>query len=109
MSMSKDNIIYLENEQFFFSLLRSGLWDIPVDYKPQEPVNWNAIYKMAVMQTVVPLIADGIDHYQGQKPEGAVLKAFIKEVFHTERRNVQINECIEKIFRLFKENDIKAY
>src|SRR5574344_893692 len=98
-----------ESEKFFFSLLRSGLWDRPVDYIPTSPIDWKEIYKIAVKQTVVPLIADGIDHFDGPKPEGAVQQAFINQVIQTERRNVQMNACVEKIFKLLSEHNIQAY
>ena len=98
-----------ENEKFFFSLLRSGLWDVPVDYVPEEPVDWKEIYWISVRQTVVPLVADGIGHYYGSKPEGAVQQAFVSQVIRTELRNLKMDECVSELFGLFAGNGIKAW
>lgn len=99
----------IEEEKFFFSLLRSGLWDVPVDYEPDGDIDWKEIFRMSFKQTVLPLVAHGIGYCQGTKPSEEESDEFVDIVIFTEKKNLKANSRIEYLFTLLSGQGIKAY
>ena len=46
----------------FFALLRAGLWEQDIALQPYGDVDFDDIYKLAEGQSVIGLIAAGIEH-----------------------------------------------
>ena len=85
----------------FFALLRSGLWnEVPDRTAFAAEVDWEALYRLAFEQTVVPLVTDGINRLPAEflpaKPDR--LDPFLGDMMATARRNAQLDAFIPKMF-----------
>lgn len=95
----------------FFELVRAGLWP---DYTPKilahgESVDWEAIYQLAEEQSVVGLVAAGIDALPpSERPPQAVVLQFVGSTLQLEQRNKAMNEFVAKLITLLRNNDIYA-
>ena len=89
--MKKNN-----NVDVFFTLLRAGLWEQSVRLLPFEPIDFDAVYQLADDQSVVGLIAAGLEHVVDRKVTKPEAVPFLKKVFSLESRNASMNAFIEK-------------
>ena len=80
----------------FFALLRAGLWEKSVRLLPFEPIDFDAVYKVADEQSVVGLIAAGLEHVEDRKVTKPEAVPFLKKVYSLESRNASMNSFIEK-------------
>ena len=89
--MKKNN-----NVDVFFTLLRAGLWEQSVRLLPFEPIDFAAVYQLADDQSVVGLVAAGLEHVVDRKVTKPEAVPFLKKVFSLESRNASMNAFIEK-------------
>ena len=78
----------------FFILLRAGLWEQRVRVSEYEPVDFEAIYKLADEQSVVGLVAAGLEHIEDMKVTKQQALPFMKRVISLESRNLAMNVFI---------------
>lgn len=96
------------NEQVFFELLRAGLWEEEVRLSKLEPIDFDAVYKLAEQQSVVGLVAAGIEHVSDVKlPQSAVFP-FMGAVLTIEQRNKAMNAFVAKLQKRMDTAGIKA-
>ena len=50
------------NQKTFFELLRAGLWEKDVQLLPNKDIDFSAIMRLAEEQSVVGLVAAGLEH-----------------------------------------------
>lgn len=81
----------------FFALLKSGLWEQSVQLLPYEPLDFDALYQLADDQSVVGLLAAGLEHVEDRKVTKPEAVAFLKKVFSLETRNSAMNSFIENV------------
>lgn len=86
------------NHVAFFSLLRAGLWEKPVNLSDSGDVDFNAVYDLADGQSVVGLVAAGLEHVQDRKVTKPQALPFLKKVFGLESRNAEMNHFIADLF-----------
>lgn len=93
-------------QSVFWDLLKAGLWDSqrPVsNYKAQafRDVDWGEVYRIAEEQSVIGLIAEGIDRFKFQIPSFKIPQEwalqFIGQTLHLEQRNSAMNQFIAKL------------
>ena len=78
----------------FFELVQAGLWGKEVRLLPFEEVDYSAIQKIAEEQSVVGLVAAGLEHVSDTKvPKKEVLQ-FIGQTLQLEQRNQTMNYFI---------------
>lgn len=94
------------NQLVFFSLLRSGLWEQPTRLSEWRDVDFNAVYDLADGQSVVGLVAAGLEHVQDRKVTKPQALPFLKKVFGLESRNAEMNLFIADLFRKLSEEGI---
>ena len=92
----------------FFSLLRAGLWEKGVRLSDYEPVDFSAVYDLAVEQSVVGLVAAGLEHVEDRKVTKPEAVPFMKKVFSYENRNQAMNDFIGSIVRRMTDAEINA-
>ena len=91
----------------FFALLRAGLWEKEVQLQQFEPVNYKAVFNLASEQSVIGLLAAGMDYVpdlQIKKP-GAV--TIMKKVLSIEKRNKAMNAFIGDLRRRLEAAEIE--
>ncbi len=78
----------------FFTLLKAGLWEKSVRILPFEPIDFTALYNLADEQSVVGLIAAGLEHVADRKVTKQEALPFLKRVFSLETRNAKMNNSL---------------
>ena len=104
------------NLNVFFDLLKVGLWlDVSAqDLLPRESdlvnVDWGEVQRLAEEQSVVGLVASGIDYYKANIPGFKITKAdalqFIGQTLQQEQRNQAMDIFIGKIVAKMQEDGV---
>lgn len=94
------------NRQVFLELLRAGLWEQDVWLSPFSPVDFEKLYQLAEEQSVVGLIAAGLEHLRDMKLIKSQALPFLKKVFSLEERNVEMNGFIGDLVKKLKREGI---
>lgn len=94
------------NQLAFFTLLRAGLWEQEAQLSHLGEIDYSAIYTLAEEQSVVGLVAAGIEHVSDIKlPKGTVLQ-FVGQTLQLEQRNNSMNAFIEELIGKLRSEDI---
>lgn len=94
------------NRDVFFTLLRAGLWEQSCGISAFEPIDFEALYELADEQSVVGLIAAGLEHVEDKKIVKKDALPFLKKVFGVEGRNASMNAFIGDIVQRMRNADI---
>ena len=78
----------------FYALLRAGLWEREVQLASYVPLNWKALYSFAEKQSVVGLVAAGLDYVKDVQLVKKDVAPFISSVYGLEGRNQAMNDFI---------------
>src|SRR5690554_5075943 len=97
-------------EQQFFALLRSGLWNTPVDASLfSSDTEWPKILKMATMQTVNGTIFDGISNLPADaQPPVEVMRRLYQTVVRIEQSHAVLNDRLTRLVSMFQAEGINA-
>ena len=82
------------NQEAFFALVRAGLWETDVRLLPFGRIDFEEIYRLAEEQSVVGLMAAGLNHVVDTKIPKQDLLQFIGATLQTEERNKAMNYFI---------------
>ena len=85
------------NIDAFFALLRSGLWEKDVLLSQYEPIDYKEVHRLAQEQSVVGLVAAGLEHVSDIKIPKDVALLFAGEALLLEHRNVAMNNFIGRL------------
>lgn len=96
--------------QAFFTLLRAGLWNRPVDREdcfPLSAPDWETVYQYGVRQTVEGILFDGIQLLPTiwQPPMDTMLKWLVR-IEKIKQRNTWMNGIISKQMLFFNYYDL---
>ena len=97
-----------KNRNAFFALLRAGLWEQGVRLQPYEPLDFDALFKMAKKQSVVGLLAAGLEHVEDRKVKKPEVLKFLKRVFSLEGKNQKVRRFIEDLMGRLRDAGIYA-
>lgn len=100
---SKGNIV-----DAFFALLRAGLWEQSVRLLPFSQIDLEALYKLAEEQSVVGLIAAGIEHVEDMTLTKQHVMPFMKQIISLEHRNASMNILIASLVSQLKQAGIES-
>lgn len=101
-----DNLIH----NAFFSLLRSGLWNISVDkrYFPLSDSHWLEIFQIARKQTVEAIVYDGIMNLPIELfPKKELIYKWTVAIDVIERQNLLMNQRLSELVSFFSEKGLK--
>lgn len=96
------------NQQAFFELLRAGLWEKEARLLSFEGVDYEAILRLAQEQSVVGLVAAGLEHVQDVKVPREVALTFAGATLQIEQRNKAMNEFVAGLIEQLRAADIIA-
>lgn len=82
------------NVKAFFALLRAGLWETDVRLSPFGKIDYSEVYRLAEEQSVVGLVAAGLNHVIDTKVPRQDLLKFIGATLQMEERNKAMNYFI---------------
>ena len=90
----------------FFLLVKAGLWEKDIRLSPFLPIDFGEIHIIAEEQSVIGLIAAGIEHARDLKPSKQDILSFMTDVLFLEKRNIAMNGFIKNLFGRMKEAGI---
>ena len=104
-------------QQVFFELVRVGLWESqnPVSgftFQVSSDVDWGEVYRLAEEQSVVGLVAAGIDWFRVNDSRFMVPQEwslqFVGQTLQLEQRNRAMNEFVARLIEQLGKEDIYA-
>ena len=95
-----------KNTQVFFELVRAGLWEQSARLSQFGEVDLSAVLKLAEEQSVVGLVAAGLEHVLDFKPSKADALAFVGHTVRLEQRNRAMNVFISELFAKMRDAGI---
>lgn len=96
------------NQQAFFALLRAGLWESEVQLSQFEDIDYKEIYRLAEEQSVVGIVAAGIEHITDVKPPQQIALLFAGVAVQTEQRNLAMNEFLAGLTTQLRNENLNA-
>lgn len=99
--MKKDNTI-----EAFFALIRAGLWEQGVMLSLLGDVDYDKVYRLASEQSVVGLLAAGIEHIIDVIPPKEFVLEIVGESLQLEQRNSAMNLFIAGLVEKMRKADI---
>jgi len=98
----------LESKQnVFLCLLRAGLWHCEVgNLSDNKAFSFDEIYQIAQEQSVVGLIASGLEHVSEVKVPQDIALTFVCNALQLEQRNEEMNSFIAKLVNKLREADV---
>ena len=95
-SVSKRNT----NQKAFYALLRAGLWEQDVRLSQFGEVDYDLVYQQAVEQSVVGLVAAGIEHVVDVKVTQEIALTFVGDTLQMEQHNKEMNVFIAHLIEI---------
>lgn len=94
------------NQQAFFALIKAGLWEHDVRLSPYERIDFREVYKLAEEQSIVGLVAAGIEHVVDVKVPRETSLRFVGSALQLEQRNQAMNVFINNLLNKLRTADI---
>ena len=90
------------NQLVFLKLLRAGLWEEDISVQDSRftvhgDVNWDEVYRLAQEQSVLGLVAAGLEHVTDVKAPKMVSLQFVGDALVLEEHNKAMNDFIADI------------
>ena len=97
-----------KNQQAFFELLRAGLWEKDARLSPYKDIDYSAIMRLAEEQSVVGLVAAGLEHVVDMKAPQVIALQFAGQAIQLEQRNKAMNAFVADMIENLRKEDIYA-
>lgn len=94
------------NTNVFFSLLRAGLWEQDILLSLYGEVDYSEVMRLAQEQSVVGLVAAGLEHVTDVKVPRVWALQFAGQTIQLEQRNKEMNAFIADLIEKLRKNDI---
>lgn len=94
------------NQQAFLALVRAGLWEEEVKLSQFGDIDYNEVYRLAEEQSVVGLVAAGVEHIVDVKVPQEVALQFVGASLQLEHRNAEINDFIPKLINKLRDRKV---
>ena len=98
----------VETIDVFFTLLRAGLWNQDVRLSSNEHIDWGYVYELAEYQSVIGLVAVGLEHVADNKAPKKDVLTFVGTTLQLEQRNRSMNEYLRKLITQLHTASISA-
>lgn len=86
-----------KNQEVFFELVKAGLWEKEVRLSQCGEIDFNEIYRLAQEQSVVGLVAAGLEHVADVKVPQTLALTIAGEVLQLEQRNRAMNLFVARL------------
>ncbi len=94
------------NQQMFLALVKAGLWEQDVRLSQFLEIDFNELYRLSEEQSVVGLVAAGIEHVKDVKVPQDVALSFVGTALQLEQQNKVMNAYLAKIITKMREESI---
>lgn len=89
-------------ELAFFDLIKAGLWEQNIQLASYGTLDYSVIFRMAEEQSVVGLVAAGLDHVVDVKVPKEVALRFVGQTLQIEQQNTAMNDFISILVDKFR-------
>ena len=96
------------NQRAFFELLRAGLWEKDARLSQNKDIDYSAIMRLAEEQSVVGIVAAGLEHVVDAKAPQVLALQFAGQAIQLEQRNKTMNAFIADLIEKLRKEDIYA-
>lgn len=96
------------NIKAFFELVKAGLWEKDAHLLQYGEIDYMEVFRLAEEQSVVGLIAAGLEHVQDVKVPQEELLQFVGRALQVEQQNKAMNEFIAKLIDELRKDDVYA-
>lgn len=96
------------NANTFIILLSAGIWEKEVRLLQFGNINFEEVYRLAEEQSVMGLVAAGIEHVVDIKVPQEIKLSFAGNALQSEQRNFAMNEFMAKLIERMRESSIDA-
>lgn len=97
-----------KNQLAFFELLRAGLWEKEARLSVFDGIDFNDVYRLAEEQSVVGLVAAGMEHVTDVKIPQTTFLFFVGTAIQIEQRNKAMNAFVARLIEQLREAGIYA-
>lgn len=94
------------NMDLFFELLRAGLWEKEIRLSPYKEVDLSEVYRIAEEQSVIGLVAAGLEHVSDVKVPQQWALQFAGQTIQLEQRNKAMNVFVAKLIEKLRNEDV---
>ena len=94
------------NHRAFFSLIKAGLWEKDIQLKPLGEIEFSVVLKLAEEQSLVGLIAGGLEHVTDMKAPKPIALQFIGTAIQLEQQNKSLNDFIGWLVERLREDNV---
>lgn len=94
------------NQKAFFELLRAGLWEKEVRLSPYKNIDYSVILNLAEEQSVVGLVAAGLEHVADVKIPQQWALQFAGQTIQLEQRNKAMNAFVARLIGKLRNEDV---
>lgn len=100
-------MLYLSNnQQAFFALVKAGLWEREVGLLPFETIDFKEVLRLAEEQSVVGLVAAGLERVKDTKVPKEDALQFVGSALQLEQRNLEMNQFVAKLIEKLRQTDV---
>lgn len=92
----------------FLELVRAGLWESEVRLLPFEGVDLAQVHRLAEEQSVIGLVADGLEYVKDVKVSQDVVLPFVGATLQLECRNMAMNVFMAKLMGQLRDAGVDA-
>ncbi len=96
------------NQDAFLALVRAGLWEKDVRLSEYQSLDFNVVYQLAEQQSVVGLVAAGLEHVVDVVIPSDIALLFAETALQIEQRNRAMNFFIARLFNRIQKDGINA-
>jgi len=96
------------NQRAFFELLRAGLWEKDARLLQYKDIDYSVIMRLAEEQSVVGLVAAGLEHVIDVKVPQVLALQFAGQAIQLEQRNKEMNAFVAELIEKLRKNDVYA-
>lgn len=96
------------HQKAFFALVRAGLWEQDVRLSQYGQIDFGEVYRLAEEQSVVGLIAAGLEHVTDVKVPQEIALQFAGRTIQLEQQNLAMNEFIAGLIERLRAADVYA-
>lgn len=96
------------NLKAFFELVRAGLWEKEARLSAFGDIDFNEVYRLAEEQSVVGLIAAGLEHVTDVKVPQEEALNFVAGALQLEQRNTAMNDYVARLVGELREAGVRA-
>lgn len=83
----------------FFTMVRAGLWERDVRLSDFKNIDYKAVRRLSVEQSVVGLVAAGLEHVVGEKVPKVDALLFAGDALNMESRNLSMNSFVGDLIK----------